>query len=224
MATAQIEVNEALLDQRLADLEKARSWSPRVISKLEATIRTAEDYDLFRINPLRYATDKAMSEKEATDLFLYGTKLGLFEMEWHLVCRGCGHLIENFRDLAQIHTHALCDVCRMEYEAALDDYIQVSFTVGARVRDIVYRHPERLPIEDFYLKYHLSNAIAPVNGVAWTDVVRGITRIMTYLAPGASASAEIELLPGVLAATDLLNKTSLNLFTSASQGGEQQAI
>src|SRR5258708_28666076 len=98
MATTQIQLNEDLLDQKLADLEKARSWSPRIISKLEAAIRTADDYDLLRINPLRYAKDSSMSEKEAIDLFLYGTKLVLFDIEWHLVCRGCCDLFNNFPD------------------------------------------------------------------------------------------------------------------------------
>jgi len=224
MATTQIQLNENLLDQKLADLEKARSWSPRVISKLEAAIRTAADYDLFRINPLRYAKDKSMSEKEAIDLFLYGTKFGLFEMEWHLVCPSCGHLIDNFSQLSHVHAHAICGVCRAESEASLDDYIQVSFTVAASVRDTIYRHPEQLSIEDFYLKYHMCNTIAPIMGLPWPDVMRNRTRLMTYLAPGESASAEMDLVPGILAATDLLNKTSLNLLTNPNQKVEPQMI
>ena len=51
-------VNEALLDERLAELEKARAWSPRVVSKLEAHIRSADDEALFRINPLTFAAEK----------------------------------------------------------------------------------------------------------------------------------------------------------------------
>ncbi len=45
-------VNEKLLDDRLATLEKARPWSARVMSKLEGHIRSASDEALFRINPL----------------------------------------------------------------------------------------------------------------------------------------------------------------------------
>jgi hypothetical protein len=72
-------LNEPLLDEKLAQLEEARSWSSRVISKLETTIRTADDYALFRVNPVQYAKDKGMAENEAIDLFLYGTKVGRFE-------------------------------------------------------------------------------------------------------------------------------------------------
>jgi len=74
-----IQLNEPLLDEKLAQLEEARSWSSRVISKLETTIRTADDYALFRVNPLQYAREKGMAENEAIDLFLPAAKVGLFE-------------------------------------------------------------------------------------------------------------------------------------------------
>ena len=45
-------VNESLLRQRLIDLEAARTWAPDVLAGLEHFIRTADDYDLFRINPI----------------------------------------------------------------------------------------------------------------------------------------------------------------------------
>jgi len=41
-------VNEQLLDELPAALEDARAWSPRLISKLESHIRTADDLALFR--------------------------------------------------------------------------------------------------------------------------------------------------------------------------------
>jgi len=37
-------INESLLDEHLGKLESARTWSPRVISKLENFIRSAKDY------------------------------------------------------------------------------------------------------------------------------------------------------------------------------------
>ena len=44
-------VNESLLRQRLTDLEAAKTWAPDVLAGLEHFIRTADDYDLFRVNP-----------------------------------------------------------------------------------------------------------------------------------------------------------------------------
>ena len=74
-------VNEQLLDERLAELEAARSWSPRLISKLESHIRTADDQALFRINAFSFAQQRHLDENEIIDLFLHATALGLFSMD-----------------------------------------------------------------------------------------------------------------------------------------------
>ena len=63
--------NEPLLDEKLANLEKVRKWSPRVISKLEALIRTPKDEELYRINPLLFSKEKGIDETECLDLFLH---------------------------------------------------------------------------------------------------------------------------------------------------------
>ena len=75
-------INEKLLEDRLGTLEAAHSWSPRVVSRLEALIRSGKDEALFRINPIKFAADKGMAEAEAIDLFLYAAAYGLFEMNW----------------------------------------------------------------------------------------------------------------------------------------------
>src|ERR1700731_2085882 len=59
------QVNEGELEQRLGLVEMARSWSPRVISKLENAIRSYQDDDLYRFNPVRYAIQTGMAESEA---------------------------------------------------------------------------------------------------------------------------------------------------------------
>jgi hypothetical protein len=81
--------NEILLDDLLGQLGSVRSWSPRVISKLETLIRTGDDYALCRVNPIQFVTEKGIAETEGIDLFMHSARLGLFEMEWHLVCATC---------------------------------------------------------------------------------------------------------------------------------------
>ena len=46
-------VNDSLLSQRLGALGSARSWAPNILPELERFIRTADDYDLFRVGRLR---------------------------------------------------------------------------------------------------------------------------------------------------------------------------
>ena len=113
-------VNEQLLDERLAELEAARSWSPRLISKLESHIRTADDQALFRINAFSFAQQRHLDENEIIDLFLHATALGLFSMDWSLYCPQCCCVVESFRSLKSLHNHYHCAFCQVGYDAALD--------------------------------------------------------------------------------------------------------
>jgi hypothetical protein len=64
-------VKEKLLEERLVALEGVRSWSPRVVSRLEAAIRSGSDEALFRINPVNFAAEKSLAETEVIELFLH---------------------------------------------------------------------------------------------------------------------------------------------------------
>jgi hypothetical protein len=74
-------VNERALDERLAALEVARAWSPRLVAKLESHIRSSEDEALFRINPFNFAAEKHLADDEVIDFLLYATSFDLFRMD-----------------------------------------------------------------------------------------------------------------------------------------------
>lgn len=217
-------INEAVLEDKLTQLEQARNWNPRVVSRLESAIRTADDYDLFRINPIQYATDRNMDEQEAIDLFLHGTKLGLFELEWHLVCAFCAHVVESLSELSSIHSHYKCSFCQAENDVALDDYIQIAFTISPQVRSIRFHQPEQLDIEEYYLKYHFAKGLQPFpNGMTQQQVGDLITRYMKYVEPNERVVVETEITPGMLQAKDLLHRASLVFFLQEHQA-DMEAI
>jgi len=61
------DVQDRLLESKMTEIEQARSWSPRVISKFETLIRSGDDLSLYRVNPLAFARDRAIAEAEAVD-------------------------------------------------------------------------------------------------------------------------------------------------------------
>src|SRR5258708_17193761 len=217
-------LNDQALDDKLMQLEQTRQWSARVISKLETMIRTADDWTLFRINPVQYATEKNIAENEAIDLFLYGTKVGLFEIEWHLVCAFCGHIVASLRDLKNLHSHFVCDVCSAVNDIALDDYIQVAFTISPQVRDISFHHPDTLPIEDFFMKYHWARGASFPDGQKLEDFAVQITKHCVYLEPKETTTIELDLTSGVLTTKDIINKTSLTFLITAEDNASAQTI
>ena len=98
-------IDEKKLEERLVALEASKSWSPRVVSRLEMLLRSGTDEELYRINPIQFATEKSIAEAEAIDLFLHACVAGLFDMDWLLVCPMCSDVVESFRSLRKLHTH-----------------------------------------------------------------------------------------------------------------------
>jgi class 3 adenylate cyclase len=220
-------LNETLLDELLGKLESLRSWSPRVISKLEALIRAGDDYSLFRINPIQFAAEKGIAEPEAIDLFLHSTKLGLFEMEWHLVCATCGNVVESFRNMHKLHSTYICNQCAFETSATLDDYIQVSFTISSSIRDIVFHHPELLSADDLLFKYKLSRGVHSwLEGWSHEDLIRAVTKLLAYLEPGEKRRVEFPAAWGLVIITDLTNRVTAGfpVVTDPSPGTQRLDI
>src|SRR3954471_7346393 len=169
-------IHESFFRQRLSELEAARTWGPDVLPELESFVRTADDYDLFRVNPIQYAGARGLSEAEAIALFVHAAKVGLFEMDWLLICAYCPQVAGSFRELDQVHPRFQCEFCNALNDVALDDYIQVAFTVSGNVRDIVFRHPEMLSVEDYYLRYNFSKDFKAPHGMTHEQLVAALSR------------------------------------------------
>ena len=218
-------LKESLLDDLLAKLESVRIWSPRVISKLETLIRSGDDYSLFRLNPIQFATEKGIAETEAIDLFLHSTKLGLFEMEWHLVCAMCGNYVESFRHMHKLHSTYVCKECAYENNATLDDYIQVAFTISRSVREIAFHHPESLSADDLFFKYNLCRgARSWWEGWEHEQLFRHVTQFLDYLEPGNLRRLDFPTELGFIILANVTAKATLGLLVGAEAASEVQTI
>lgn len=219
-------INEKLLEEKLTALEKARTWSPRVISKLEALVRASDDFALFRVNPLQFAKDKGLSETESVDLFLHGAKLGLFQMNWQLLCPGCSTVLKSFAALKTVDAHLNCSLCQVDINASLDDFIAITFTVSPAVRDIIYNHPETLSVEDFFFKHQFSReAFVPLPGSPrFGDAFKTLLKAMTYIEPGEKKTLELDLGPGLLACIDRGNQCEFYFKIGQDAGVRRAAV
>jgi class 3 adenylate cyclase len=201
-------VNENLLDERLAQLEQAKAWSPRVISKLESHIRAVDEDALFRINPLRFAAEKGIAENEAIDLFLHATAAGLFNMDWHLLCSACSCVVESFGSLNGVHNQFHCNVCTMDYEASLDDLISVTFTVNPQIRDIALHHPERLSAWDYFFKFGGTTDGRLPDGTPFVNIQQSVTKTVTFLPPGEITRISIDANEGTVVGGSMEGKAA----------------
>ncbi len=207
-------VKEELLDERLAKLEMARSWTPRLVSKLESHIRSADDEALFRINPLTFARERGLPEDEVIDLLLHASSLGLLGMDWLLLCPKCSCVVESLGSLRGVHNHYHCCICQIGYDAVLDDYIAVTFTVSPEIRTIAFHHPERLSAWDYCFKYGETRDGVLPDGTPFVNVKAALTKAVSYLPPGQTTRLEIEASEGRILGASPEGRASL-LFTIA---------
>jgi len=211
-------IDEKKLEERLVALEAAKSWSPRVVSRLETLLRAGTDEALYRINPIQFATEKSIAEAEAIDLFLHGCMVGLFDMDWMLVCPMCSDVVESFRSLRKLHTHFHCHLCQSDYDAALDDYIAVTFTVSPAVRGIRFHQPDALSAWDFVFHYKLTPGGLLPDGMPWREAAKGLVRVLTRIEPGSGVNLEIDAAEGALLGQDFESDAQF-FFPVASRAG-----
>src|SRR6201984_1240891 len=211
-------IDEKKLEERLVALEAAKSWSPRVVSRLETLLGPGADEEFSRINPIQFATEKSIVEAEAIDLFLHGCMVGLFDMDWMLVCPMCSDVVESFRSLRKLHTHFHCHLCQSDYDAALDDYIAVTFTVSPAVRSIRFHKPDALWAWDFVFHYKMTPGGLMPDGIPWSEVAKGLVRVLTRIEPGSASNLEVDAGGGALLGQDFESDAQF-LFPVARQAG-----
>jgi class 3 adenylate cyclase len=205
-------VEERLLESKMTEIEQARSWSPRVISKFETLIRGGDDLSLYRVNPLAFARDRAVAEEESIDLFLHATRSGLFEMHWDVLCPQSGMVLDSFGTLRTLKTHYVCGLCDVTGETDLDDFIEVTFTVSPQLRRLSFHDPDSLSVEDFHWKLRFSDTgRLPGQQTRFLDVLRGFVRGLKFLPPGATTEVRTDLCPGALSGVNIQTQAAFML-------------
>jgi class 3 adenylate cyclase len=217
-------VDEGALDERLGRLEEARAWSPRVVSRLEALIRTDDDAALFRVNPFMFARERSLENNEVIDLFLHAAALGLFEMDWLLICPRCACAVESFARLRAVLRRFRCPECHNEYEAAMDDFIAIYFTVSPQICAIRYHRPETLEPFDYMFAFKGVREGRMPDGEPYIDSVRSALRGIGFLEPKETASFALEATAGALNGISADTEAGFVLQVGAEPTAEPQRV
>jgi class 3 adenylate cyclase len=128
-----------------------RSADADAASAIETLVQEGRDADLCRVNVVDFAARNGLGEDQTIAAFLHASRLGIFDMAWNVLCPGCGGVLSSNGSLKTMdRAQYNCALCATDYEATLDDVVEVTFTVDPRVRKIAGHDPQSLPLVDYF--------------------------------------------------------------------------
>jgi class 3 adenylate cyclase len=177
---------------RLAVLRQ--SADPGVVSAIEHLVREGTDAALNRLNVLDFAAHHNLDEEACIAAFLHAARLGLFDLSWNILCPGCGGVLDSNTTLKTVHREEYsCALCAAGYEATLDEMVEVSFTVNARVRRIAGHDPQSLPMWDYVRQMFWNSGIVVPEGEEFAALVQEVILDSVELPAGEKAILSLQL-------------------------------
>ena len=191
-------VSEPLLAEKLELLAAAVPDAGDVLDALETFVRTADEEELVRINPLRFAQRYGVPDAAVVELFLHARKLGLLDMEWQYVCPGCGEIVERLTSLTSATSHYFCQVCSTRRDADLSDFVEVTFSVSPEIRRSRYHDPWSLTPEQHFFRYRFTESGMLADGSSLRENIRTNAVACAYVEPGATETFAVTAEPRYL--------------------------
>ncbi|MBN2004770.1 MAG: adenylate/guanylate cyclase domain-containing protein [Anaerolineae bacterium] len=127
-------MNLVVLDEKLADLEQL-GFAPAVLEQIRGYVSSAAPQRLQRMSPYRMADEWQLPRNEILSAFLFGTRLGLFDLEWNVFCPSCTGVTDHVQHLSQLRPDSHCAYCDIHIDASFDRSIEVTFKINDNVRE-----------------------------------------------------------------------------------------
>jgi class 3 adenylate cyclase len=139
-------------------LRQAAKLKP--VSEIEKLVENGRDSALCRINALAFAAKHNLNDEDVIGAFLHGARLGIFDVSWNILCPGCGGVLDSGATLKTVkQAEYMCVLCAEGHEPTLDEIVEVTFTVSARVRRIAAHDPGALSLIEYYRQVFWSSAV-----------------------------------------------------------------
>ena len=171
-----------------------RSADPAAARSVENLVREGADQDLVRINPLDLAGRQSLDEEATIAALLHGTRLGIFELGWNVLCSHCRGVLDantTLKGLRQENYH--CAFCAAESELSLDDTVETSFTVSPRVRRIAAHDPDKLAFWDYFQQIFFSSGVVAADADTFDTLVQASMLETAELGPGERMILSLQL-------------------------------
>jgi hypothetical protein len=168
---------------------------PAVAGAILQLIQDGEDHELNRVNVLDFSKRTGLDEERVISGFLHASRLGLFDLNWNVLCPGCSGVLDAHSSLKSLRSDDYhCGLCACGYQASVDEQVEVAFTVSPRVRRIAAHDPNTLPVWDYFKQVFWSSGV-DFNKEQFTALADEVVLDTLELPPGEKAVLSLQLPP-----------------------------
>jgi class 3 adenylate cyclase len=169
------------------------SADAKTVDAIERLVADAPDHRLCRINALAFAAANGLDQERVVAAFLRGSRLGMFDMSWNVLCPGCGGVLDTNATLKTMQKDEyVCALCADTYAPTLDEMVEVTFTVSPRLRKIAAHAPDELPLPEYYRQMYWGSGV-DVPDEEYDAMMNEFVIDHVELAPGEKAVLSVQL-------------------------------
>ena len=128
------ELNQASLRHALGRIGEF-GIAPGLIEKISQFVQTADDPDVIKMRPFVLADRWQEPRMDVLRAFLYGTRVGLFELEWDIICPNCRGISERIQGLDSLKPESHCPSCLIRYDVDFEESVELRFSINADIRE-----------------------------------------------------------------------------------------
>jgi class 3 adenylate cyclase len=123
----------------------------RLLDHLYDFLHRADEISIQRMRPYVLADAWGLPRRTVLEAFLRGTRAGLLDMYWELLCPECRGVSEGHGRLSDVRGDSHCNTCNIDFKANFDHNVEVIFRPNPAVRpvqanvDFCVGSPQRQP-------------------------------------------------------------------------------
>lgn len=199
--------------------------APEAAGAIESLALHGDERSLCRINALDFATKNALDEELTIAGFLHAARLGLFELNWNVLCPGCGGVLETGSSLKIVaHDKYSCALCAAGYEPTLDEVVEVTFTLSPSVRRIGAHEPHTLSMIEYYRQIFWGSGFDLPDDETLARILQEIMLDSIELPAGEKATMSLHAPEGFLIVHDPVVHLALFIEVKGEPTRERQTI
>jgi hypothetical protein len=126
------EARLAALARQLAD----QTAAPDLVARLVAAVRAMDDFAMARLRPYALADAWGVPRRDVLELCLRATRLGLFDLQWDLLCPLCRGVKASSTLLAEATQRVHCDACNIDFTVNFDRSVELTFRPNPSIRAV----------------------------------------------------------------------------------------